>query len=496
MEAAAPHAPPAPVEGARSDAVAAGLDRTPEAVLVGLATALVLAVALPWGLHVGAASDDAMYIALGKAIATGQGYRSIFYVGSPVQLKYPPGLPLVMAGLWAAIGEPDRVRLAGVVLNLAALGTTAALLWRIGRDRLGAGPLCVAAFALAPLALDAALVQYALTVTEPYYLLGWATALWLAYRLGDGDRPRLDLALVLGLVLAATALFRTQAVVLAAGLLAALALSRRTWRAAAVTAAAFAAPLAAWSLIHARMLAHGPVSRLPDEAGYWSWTPFATGTSARGLAVFLIGNVAAYWRTMGHLLSGSHGTGIVLAGLWGVGALAGALRAGRPHAPLLLSVAAAAASMILWPGAHTRLLIGFLPVVGLLVAYRVGLETAGRGRRARTAAAATVACAAVLVAGHQFGARRLAARQLADGTPHATYSSSYVMGWASQFIVRTADALDGRPPSRRPRARGLARGRLPAHRAADHEPGPGPERLCAHRVRRAGPVPRGHDLEV
>ena len=73
----------------------------------------------------------------------------------------------------------------------------------------------------------------------------------------------------------------------------------------------------------------------------------------RGLAFFLAGNVAAYWRTLGHLLSGSHGTGIVLAGLWGIGALAGALRAGRSHAPLLLSVAAAAASMVLWPGAHS-----------------------------------------------------------------------------------------------------------------------------------------------
>jgi hypothetical protein len=46
-------------------------------------------------LTLGALPDDGIYVTLGRALANGDGYRSIYSVGDPVHAKYPPGLPLL-----------------------------------------------------------------------------------------------------------------------------------------------------------------------------------------------------------------------------------------------------------------------------------------------------------------------------------------------------------------------------------------------------------------
>ena len=59
-----------------------------EALLVAGAVALVYwAARLSLPHLLGAFGDDAVYVALGKAIATGQGYRSIYAAGQPVQME-------------------------------------------------------------------------------------------------------------------------------------------------------------------------------------------------------------------------------------------------------------------------------------------------------------------------------------------------------------------------------------------------------------------------
>src|SRR5690606_6781040 len=68
------------------------------------AVALVLLVRPPLAPEprpvVGAMNDDGVYVALGKAIAEGRGYRSTYLPGEPVQVRYPPALPAVLAVLW------------------------------------------------------------------------------------------------------------------------------------------------------------------------------------------------------------------------------------------------------------------------------------------------------------------------------------------------------------------------------------------------------------
>src|SRR5207245_11157904 len=89
---------------------------------------------------VGALNDDGVYVTLGKAIAEGAGYRSIHLVGAPVQVKYPPGFPLLLAIPWRLAGSLGAVRASVAVLNRAATAAAAGVTWWLGRRRLRVAP--------------------------------------------------------------------------------------------------------------------------------------------------------------------------------------------------------------------------------------------------------------------------------------------------------------------------------------------------------------------
>src|SRR5690606_22372664 len=150
------------------------------------AVALVLLVRPPLAPEprpvVGAMNDDGVYVALGKAIAEGRGYRSMYLPGDPVQVRYPPALPAVLAVLWRVGGSLDAVVSLALTLNAALLAGTAALLYGFGRTRLGLHPGLAIAFAVAPFFLDAALLYSRLVLSEPYFTAGRAVALVLGQR--------------------------------------------------------------------------------------------------------------------------------------------------------------------------------------------------------------------------------------------------------------------------------------------------------------------------
>src|SRR2546427_11518019 len=69
-----------------------------EAAAVGLLGVVMhLLFRLSAGVLVGVLNDDGVYVALGKAIADGVGYPSIHLGRAPLPLRYPPGLPLLLA---------------------------------------------------------------------------------------------------------------------------------------------------------------------------------------------------------------------------------------------------------------------------------------------------------------------------------------------------------------------------------------------------------------
>src|SRR5215469_13734567 len=57
--------------------------------------------------------DDTIYLASAKSLAEGHGYRIASLPREPLQTKYPPVLPLLLAPLWKlAPGFPEHLHLA------------------------------------------------------------------------------------------------------------------------------------------------------------------------------------------------------------------------------------------------------------------------------------------------------------------------------------------------------------------------------------------------
>src|SRR4029453_8936176 len=106
-----------------------------EAVLAAvLIAAIYLAASLSTALLVGAWNDDGVYTVLGKSLAEGHGYHSLHLVGDPVQVKYPPGFPILLAVLWRLTGSVDGVQRLVSLLHPIVIGAVAGLLWGLARD--------------------------------------------------------------------------------------------------------------------------------------------------------------------------------------------------------------------------------------------------------------------------------------------------------------------------------------------------------------------------
>jgi hypothetical protein len=322
--------------------------------------------------------DDVVYVSLAKAIATGQGYHSIHLVGAPVHEKFPPGVPLVYALAWRITGSLDGTLWLGLWLTIGAVALGAGLLFWYSRYSLGTGLVLTAVLVLMPVLLQRSIRYYAGAVSEPWYLLTWAAALILAdalrRRAEEGHARTMTTAIWLGLVLAASVLFRAQAVVLIPAILMALLLRRATWRAAAITAAASLVPVLAWRVWLAREVAIGPRATQLDQLPYTSWIPLGDlGALAGFIKTTIVTNVPKYSALSGFVLVGWESWKAQLVFL--VAAVAAAfgcwlLRRRRPE--LVLTLVATLAVVMLWPFTQDRFIVAALPFAGLAAAYGVG----------------------------------------------------------------------------------------------------------------------------
>jgi len=322
--------------------------------------------------------DDVVYVSLAKAIATGQGYHSIHLVGAPVHEKFPPGVPLVYALAWGITGSLDGTLWLGLWLTIGAVALGAGLLFWYSRYSLGNGLVLTAVLVLMPVLLQRSMRYYAGAVSEPWYLVTWAAALILAdalRRRAEERRPRTTkTAIGLGLVLAASVLFRAQAIVLIPAILIALLLRRATWRAAAITAAASLFPVLAWRVWLAREVAVGPRATQMDQIPYTSWIPFGDlGALARFIETTIVTNVPAYLALSVRVLVGWDSRKVQL--LFLAAAVAAALgcwllRRRRPE--LVLTLVATVAVVMLWPFTQDRFIVAALPFAGLAAAFGVG----------------------------------------------------------------------------------------------------------------------------
>jgi hypothetical protein len=152
--------------------------------------------------------DDGVYVSTAKALATGQGYRLINLPWGPLQTKYPPLYPAMLALAWKVWPAfPDNlVLMQGLTLVCggAMIGLSYLYLVRFGYCSRG-----VAAVAAA-LTLTSSwfLYYYTLTLSEmPFALLSIA-ALWCLERQNEGRWARPSGQVALGLILSLPALTR------------------------------------------------------------------------------------------------------------------------------------------------------------------------------------------------------------------------------------------------------------------------------------------------
>lgn len=379
-----------------------------EAVVATLLALCVYVVLRPDPVRsLGTMYDDVVYVSLAKAIATGQGYHSIHLVGAPVHEKFPPGVPMVYALAWRITGSLDGTLWLGLWITIGAVALGAGLLFWYSRYSLGNGLVLTAVLVLMPVLLQRSIRYYAGAVSEPWYLLTWAAALILAdtlsRRVEAGNHRTTGTAIGLGLVLAASVLFRAQAIVLIPAILMALLVRRATWRAAVITtmitAAASLFPVLAWRVWLARAVAAGPRTTQMDQIPYTSWIPFGDpGALAHFIKTTIVTNVPAYSVLSGRVLIGWDSWKaqlLVLAAT--VAAVFGCWLLRRRRPELVLTLVVTIAVVLLWPFTQDRFVVAVLPFAGLAAAFGVGWALARAPRWASGASLIVAALAALYV---------------------------------------------------------------------------------------------------
>jgi hypothetical protein len=353
---------------AYTPAVPAIRDRLERIMPVLLVTGVFLLAVIsitPW--PVGAYEDDAIYTVLGKALATGEGYRMINLPGTPHATHYPPGYPLLLALLWNIAPEfPDNVVVFkfanALLLALAALGAY----WFV-RVRLKYSPLAAAAIAAAGTASLAMLQLAALVLSEPLFIVFLFLALLAIERSAASGRMR-DAALA-GLLLGALCLVRTIGVVAVAGGVMVLLLHRRIRSAAVVVAvsAMFLVPWQLWVGAHQSELAtilhgkYGPYGSWLAEGYRTGGIGFARGVIVENLAStantlsYLFMPVQFFWPRLVALVALTFavvGGGIVI---W-------------KRAPSVVAfVALYLILIVIWPFDPYRFLLALWPVLAIVV---------------------------------------------------------------------------------------------------------------------------------
>lgn len=385
---------------------------------------------------VGAFNDDGVYVMLGKSLASGTGYHLTYLIGAPVAVKYPPGLPALLAIPWALGGTLSAVRATVAILNPLACGLAAALIWWIGRRDLALSRFPLAVAAIGPLLLDDAIQYYSIPLAEPYFLLGWAAAAAIAASI-----TRSRGALALGLVIAAATLFRSAGLVLIPACLAALALRRLPWRVVAIGATGAIAPLIVWGVVHGRLIAEGPLSSSPDEVSYWSLIPFGSARLPVYLLHVLWNNGRVYFLELSGTLAGPVVVGHLLVLGWIVGVGVGAARSWRRAPALALTAAASFAVVMVWPFAQDRLLLPVIPFMGLLAAVAIDELAKRLPARLRFAAPLGLALALLIVGFRQIELRRTAAASFVEGRIPAPRDASgfYVLALNSRYIATLSE---------------------------------------------------------
>lgn len=379
-------------------------------LILGVSLALLWSFVLRSGPEAGGFGDDGVYLATGKALAEGRGYRHIELPGEPLQTKYPPLYPLALAALWRLqpklLDHPELIR--GFNLLCWSLGSVLAChvmarTWRLPRWLIASG---VALATLSP--LTRSLVGGAMSESLFLCLTMAALALGVTPR-----RRALGKPLAAALCAATAFLTRTVGISAAVAVLATL-IARRRIRAALVAGAVVGIALVGWAAWtrHARTLnAALPASTaLAYDLDYSIWLPRDVGTAAR----VVLHNTADATLSLSELLVPlppawlePNQTG--LAGGWPLAVIVvlvlaftkwGAITTWRRRQPLLhVYLWISIVLILIWPYESLRFLVPLLPILATLLLAGIGDVARRVFGRKRPLAATPVIALVVMVGG-------------------------------------------------------------------------------------------------
>jgi hypothetical protein len=373
-------------------------DRIAPVVLGAVVLAVGLLTITPW--PVGVFQDDAIYVVLAKALATGEGFRMINMPGAPHATHFPPGYPLVLAALWKAFPSfPDNI-VVFKFLNALFLAGTAIGTYRFGRSRLGLAPLGAAVAAAAGTISVVVLMITGVVLSEPLYMLLVIPTLVLAERAADDGTART--AVAAGALIGVLALVRTVGVFLLPAALVVL-LLRRRWTSAAIVAASALVFILPWQLWISAYQGETPAPFVGKYGAYGPWLaegyragglPFAGAVIAKnanelfGFLGFISLPVAPAWPRFISL-----GTVMVLLAV-------GAVSAWRRIPVTIVFLLGYGAVILAWPFEPTRFALVWWPVLaGLFAAGVRRLWTWRPARRPLRGIRIAGLAAALIVAG-------------------------------------------------------------------------------------------------
>ena len=443
-------------------AAASGAEARREAFLVGLLVALgyaLLRSSLQWA--PGAFADDGVYLAVGKALAEGEGYRSLHAAGAPIHAKYPPGLPWIYSLFWKAGGSLARVHAWSVAFSLAMAAAAAGVFWWVGRRTLGVSRMWLMVGVVGPFFLEGTIQYLNLPLSEPLFLLLVAVACAAFPAASEG---RASAALVVAASVSAAVLVRTQGLVLPVALGLAYPWSRARWKPGLTMLGLPVAVATSWSGLRARWLRgvggearglDGPAAGMdgpdvvwgaaiplePDELGYGAILTDAgpaevmahVGRTIRVTSSTYLELLTTHLGSMAWL-----GVSILVVAIsaswWG------AIRARRRAPFAVWSTLGLTGVLFVWPYAQDRFLLTLLPMWGLLAAA----GTPPPGRLWRSGAGRGLALGMVvvlsLIGARQVQVRHAVRQPVSDGTPFS--HPAWFLGENTRYLTTTAGWLN------------------------------------------------------
>jgi hypothetical protein len=350
------------------------------AFLAGLVI-LVVGLGVIDSLPVGVALDDAMYVVLGKALATGQGYRWLNLPGAPPATHFPPGYPALLAVIWRVFPSFPANVLAFKVMNAVLLAIAGAALVVLACRRFDLPPLVSALLSIAGCAVIPVLVLSSSVLSEPMFLAALVPILIYAESVVESERKLPDLVL-LGLLAGLATLVRTHGIAIVAGAVLALLLrpgaAARDDRAAElrtrVKDAFIVGACAMLVMLPWQLWVRANQGFVPDPMRglYESYTAWmARGIKSEGISVLWAtpvqtsSEIAGMFATLATPLAHSWARLIVLLAL-GVLLIAGLKRSWRTAPVAALFLVVYSAIVIIWPFSPTRFIWGIWPLFVLV----------------------------------------------------------------------------------------------------------------------------------